>query len=189
MTADRRGLQAAVAAALVAVACTGGGADHFTAALVDVSAGRRMYVECAGVGAPTVVLVAGKGNRADTWSTSRAEPDNPDAAVFRRVSRFTRVCAYDRPATVGPAEERSRSDPAPEPVTAADGVADLAALLAAADVRGPTQAPIRMRSPASSSRTRSPKGSTPASPRSSRPSSRRSTSCRSASTPCARSRR
>ena len=137
MTAGCRGLQAAVAAALVAVACTGGGADHFTTTLVDVGAGRRMYVECAGVGAPTVVLVAGKGNRADTWSTSRAEPDNPDAAVFRRVARFTRVCAYDRPATVGPAEERSRSDPTPEPVTAADGVADLAALLAAADVRGP----------------------------------------------------
>jgi pimeloyl-ACP methyl ester carboxylesterase len=122
---------------LIAAACTGGGSTQFSAELVDIGAGRRMYMECDGVGAPTVLLVSGKGNRADTWSTSRTDPGNPEATVFRQVARFTRVCAYDRPSTVGGNGEPSRSDPAPAPVTANDGVADLHALLAAADLRGP----------------------------------------------------
>ena len=52
--------------ALLAAACAGGGTAQFSAELVDIGAGRRMYVECDGVGAPTVVLVSGKGDRADT---------------------------------------------------------------------------------------------------------------------------
>ena len=123
--------------ALLAAACTGGGTAQFSAELVDIGAGRRMYVECDGVGAPTVVLVSGKGDRADTWSTNRKDPGNPEASVFRQVARFTRVCAYDRPSTAGSDGVPSRSDPAPEPVTASDGVADLHAMLAAAGVRGP----------------------------------------------------
>jgi pimeloyl-ACP methyl ester carboxylesterase len=123
--------------ALLAAACTGGGTTQFSAELVDIGAGRRMYVECDGAGAPTVLLVSGKGNRADTWSMNRTDPGNPEATVFRQVARLTRVCAYDRPSTVGGNGEPSRSDPAPEPVTANDGVADLDALLAAAEVRGP----------------------------------------------------
>ena len=57
------------------------------------------------------------------------------------VAAFTRVCAYDRPGTIGadiddPAQ-RSRSDPVPQPRAPEDVVADLHALLAAADVPGP----------------------------------------------------
>ena len=95
-----------------------------------------MYGECDGVGAPTVVLISGKGNRADIWSTP-LEPASPGPTVFPEIARLTRVCAYDRPLTIGGMDEPSRSDPVAEPVTAADGVADLHALLAAATESGP----------------------------------------------------
>ena len=56
--------------------------------------------------------------------------------MFPEVSKFTRVCAYDRPGTpVG--EKPSRSDPVPQPTTAGDAVADLHALLRAAGEAGP----------------------------------------------------
>jgi len=92
-----------------------------------------MYLECDGFGTPTVVLIAGKGNRADTWSASV----DLRTTVFRQVAGVTRVCAYDRPMTVGNYGEPSRSDAVPEPVTAQDGVSDLHALLSAANVQAP----------------------------------------------------
>ena len=123
--------------ALMAVACTDGGSNHFSASLVDIGGGRRMYLECDGVGTPTVLLISGKGNRADTWSTNTVDAGNPLATVFRQAARFTRVCAYDRPLTLGVNGEPSRSDPVQEPATTEEGVSDLHALMAAADVRGP----------------------------------------------------
>jgi pimeloyl-ACP methyl ester carboxylesterase len=104
--------------------------------LVDIGGGRKIYLECRGTGSPTVVLVSGKGNRADIWNT--ANPEKPGPTVFPEVARFARVCAYDRPGTTGAlASEPSRSDPVPEPVTVADGVADLHALLTASKEPGP----------------------------------------------------
>lgn len=106
------------------------------AGLVDIGDHRKMYLECSGRGSPTVVLISGKGNRADTWSA--AAPDTPGPTVFPTIAKFTRVCAYDRPGTVGAlAPEPTRSDPVPLPVTAAAGAADLQALLTAAKVPGP----------------------------------------------------
>ncbi len=59
-------------------------------------------------------------------------------AVFARVGRFTRVCAYDRPGTpVGDNLTPSRSTPVPQPTTAQDAVRDLHALLQAAGEPGP----------------------------------------------------
>lgn len=104
--------------------------------LVDIGRGRKMYLECRGSGSPTVVLVSGKGNRADIWSTPN--PEKPGPVVFPEVAKLTRVCAYDRPGTTGAlASEPTRSDPVPEPVTVADGVADLHALLIASKESGP----------------------------------------------------
>ena len=64
----------------------------------------------------------------------------PEAAakisVFDGVAAFTRVCAYHRPGTIA-GSQRSRSDRAPMPRSAADIVADLRALLAAAGVHPP----------------------------------------------------
>ena len=76
------------------------------AGLIDIGAGRKMYLECRGTGSPTVVLVAGLKASAEDWSIAgKSAP-----AVFPEVAKFTRVCAYDRPGTpVG--EKPSRSDP------------------------------------------------------------------------------
>ena len=101
------------------------------AGTVDIG-GRGMYVECRGDGAPAVVIVAGAKASAEDWT--EAAPGAPD--VFDAVGAFTRVCAYDRPGTpVG--EAPSRSDPVPQPVTAADAAADLHALIRAAGVATP----------------------------------------------------
>ena len=105
------------------------------AGLVDIGAGRKMYLECRGTGSPTVVLVAGLKGSADDWSL--AAPSKP--TVLAEVAKFTRVCAYDRPGTpVG--EKPSRSDPVRQPTTAGDAVADLHALLSAAKVVRPLRA-------------------------------------------------
>ena len=92
---------------------------------VDIGGGRKMYLECRGTGFPTVVIVPGGKASADDWTVS--EPGSMN--VFSEVAEFTRVCAYDRPGTpVG--EAPSRSDPVPMPITVADSVADLHALVA-----------------------------------------------------------
>jgi pimeloyl-ACP methyl ester carboxylesterase len=102
------------------------------AGLVDVGSGRKMYLKCSGKGSPTVVFVGGLRASADDWSIT----DKSAPAEFSEVSKFTRVCAYDRPGTpVG--EKPSRSDPVPQPTTARDAVADLHALLKAASETGP----------------------------------------------------
>jgi pimeloyl-ACP methyl ester carboxylesterase len=133
----RRNVRSIFCAALLVFGCTGNESSQFSAGVFDIGGGRKMYMECDGVGTPIVLFIAGKGNRADTWSTNRLDPQKPELTVFAQASRFTRVCAYDRPLTLGSEGEPSRSDTVPEPVTAADGVADLHALLVAADLHGP----------------------------------------------------
>jgi pimeloyl-ACP methyl ester carboxylesterase len=105
------------------------------AGLVDIGGGRQMYVECSGTGSPTVVLASGLRGAADVWSMSSAGEGAP--TVFPEVANFTRVCAYDRPGTVVGGESPSRSDPVSQPTTAQDAVADLDALLSAAEEPGP----------------------------------------------------
>ena len=113
-----------------AVAHAAGSGDF--AGLVDIGGGRKIYLECRGTGSPTVVLVGGLRASAEDWSIG----DKSASPVFPEVAKFTRVCAYDRPGTpVG--EQPSRSDPVPQPTTAANGVADLHALLRAAGETGP----------------------------------------------------
>ena len=122
-------VSAAITLLVSACAGTSGGLSQYVAGLVDIGGGRKMQIECAGVGTPLVLLVSGKGNRADTWSTNVIETRNLEATVFHQTARFTRVCAYDRPATVGYDNQPTPSDPVSHPVTASDGVADLHALL------------------------------------------------------------
>lgn len=57
-----------------------------------------MYVGCRGAGGPTVVLIAGYGNRCSVWSS--VSPGVSFPAVLPGFSGFTRVCAYDRPGTI-----------------------------------------------------------------------------------------
>jgi pimeloyl-ACP methyl ester carboxylesterase len=108
------------------------------AGLVDIGGGRRMYLECRGQGSPTVVLVSGFGNHGGVWSID--SPEVPQPQVLPAVAGFTRVCAYDRPGTIGTSDDladRSRSDPVPQPRAPEDTVADLHALVRAAQVPGP----------------------------------------------------
>ena len=123
------------------------------AGLVDIGGGRKMYLECSGTGSPTVVLISGKGNGAADWSEV-LDPADPahdadydavawgkgdlhksESAVFPMVSRFTRVCAYDRPGVRldGP----DQSTPVAQPHPADQAADDLHRLLTAAGEPGP----------------------------------------------------
>ena len=104
------------------------------AGLIDIGAGRKMYLECRGSGSPTVILESGYRNDADIWSAQLEPGMSP---VFSQVARFTRVCAYDRPGTFLDPDHLGRSTPVPMPRTARDLVSDLHALLQAAHVPGP----------------------------------------------------
>ena len=102
------------------------------AGLVDIGGGRKLYVECRGIGSPAVILVAGLRGSAEEWISA----DKSLPAVFPEVAKFTRVCAYDRPGTpVG--EQPSRSGPVPQPTTAMDAVADLHGMLRAEGIARP----------------------------------------------------
>lgn len=108
------------------------------AGLVEIGVGRRLWLECRGAGSPTVILEAGAGNDADNWDRASLPPESGQTAVLPGVAAFTRVCAYDRPGTVGmDSDHRSRSDPAPMPRDATAMVEDLHALLTAAAIPGP----------------------------------------------------
>jgi pimeloyl-ACP methyl ester carboxylesterase len=109
------------------------------AGLVDIG-GRSVYLECRGTGSPTVVLVAGYRASARYWSDDLLNPDAPRTMVLPAVAEFTRVCAYDRPGTyasIGEDDFVGRSDAIAQPRTAPDAVAELHALLQAAEVPGP----------------------------------------------------
>ena len=87
--------------------------------LVPIPDGRSLNLYCVGSGSPTIVLESGLGGGAYDWR-----------AVQGKMAKLTRVCAYDR-AGMG----RSPMGPLPRD-TKAD-VADLEALLKAADIRPP----------------------------------------------------
>jgi pimeloyl-ACP methyl ester carboxylesterase len=78
-----------------------------------------MYIECAGLGSPTVVFDAGLGGGARNWE-----------GVIADVRRETRACRYDR-LGVG------RSDAAPSPHGPVDMALELSELLAASGEQPP----------------------------------------------------
>lgn len=103
---------------------------------VDIGNGRKLYMECHGAGAATVILESGLRTRGDNWSRADLLSHGGEP-VMPEVAKFARVCTYDRPGTtLGPGEV-SRSDSAPMPRTAVNVVRDLHMLLHAANVPGP----------------------------------------------------
>jgi Alpha/beta hydrolase family len=128
--------------------------------LVYIGNDRKMYLECIGAGSPTVVYIAG-GHEAG-WISKYAlystdliqeDPTNVfrdgrgdlqylDRALFPTAGKLTRVCNYDRPnTTVEDNIELERggqvSTPVTQPHKVEQDVADLHALLTAANVPGP----------------------------------------------------
>jgi pimeloyl-ACP methyl ester carboxylesterase len=126
-----------VAIAWIVSACVpGSGAQQGVtfAGLVAISEGRTMYVECRGTGTPTIVFVSGLRFAADQWSMT-ANPTSTSA--FDGVVQFTRACVYDRPGVVVGGTSFSRSSPVVQPITSADAVTDLHAMLGAIGEAGP----------------------------------------------------
>ena len=117
--------------------------DRNSGGLIDIGGGRKIYLECRGTGSPTVVLISGTRGAHDDW-TDLIDRKNPngapkpgESAVFPQVSKFTRVCAYDRPGTTLNDGTQTRSTPVQQPTTAQQGVADLHAMLIASREPGP----------------------------------------------------
>lgn len=149
---DRRSIRlvsAAAAVALVAtltscVATTTDGPVESTptteprgdvSGLVQLDSAREVFMTCRGEGSPTVILIAGGGLAADSWST--LAPGSPDIPVMDAIAETNRVCAYDRPGTTRVTGEPSRSDPVELPRTLTELADELDAVLAAADEPGP----------------------------------------------------
>src|SRR5262245_40787465 len=91
--------QATAAQAATPAAASQVAAGDFSG-LVDIG-GRKLYLECRGQGSPTVILEAGAFGRADVWSRDNLHPAGARTMVLPGVAAFTRVCAYDRPGTMG----------------------------------------------------------------------------------------
>jgi pimeloyl-ACP methyl ester carboxylesterase len=87
--------------------------------VVKIGEGRRLYVNCAGRGSPTVVMEAGDADTGDYYSYVASE-----------LASTTRTCFYDR-ANLG------QSGPAPGPRGLRDLVGDLERLLEVARIPGP----------------------------------------------------
>jgi pimeloyl-ACP methyl ester carboxylesterase len=109
--------------------------------LVEV-AGRRLYLECLGTGAPTLMLQSGYGNAGDIWSGTDAGPP-PLAAGLATTNR---ACVYDRPGTIRTLDDNGaalttplpgRSEQTPMPRTGTEVVRELHTLLQTANVPGP----------------------------------------------------
>ncbi len=86
--------------------------------LVDLG-GHRLHVACSGKGRPTVVVENGLGDFSFDW-----------VLVQSRVSRFTRICTYDRAGYAW-------SDPGPKPRTFGQLNLELRDALARLGERGP----------------------------------------------------
>jgi pimeloyl-ACP methyl ester carboxylesterase len=128
---------------LFQVVIAAAGEARSSGGLVDIGRGRKIYLECRGTGSPTVVLVSGTRGAFDDWTdlidpkTAAGATKASESAVFPQVSKFTRVCAYDRPGTTRNDNSVTDSTPVRQPTTAQQGVADLHALLIAAKEPGP----------------------------------------------------
>ncbi len=117
-------IAAGLAVGLVADVARSGGVDPWLArrglAPLYIPQGERVavgggsfYLDCRGSGSPTVILEAGAGGGAGSWTS-----------VFNGIAAATRTCAYDR-AGLGRSDSRGTR-------TLGDAATDLRALLAAA---------------------------------------------------------
>lgn len=121
------------------------------AGLVDIGAGRSLYLNCQGEGSPQVFVIPGKGSYAEAWNAA-VVPDDPirtspydqiekaqiepsPVAVQPLVARTTRICVYDRPNTRP--DGTDLSTPVPQPHTVQSDVDDVVRLISAAGLPTP----------------------------------------------------
>jgi pimeloyl-ACP methyl ester carboxylesterase len=140
-----------VFALAVVAGCASKAHEENFAGLVDIGAGRWLYLDCQGSGSPTVFIIPGKGSYAEVWNVV-APADDPirsspcdiigeanlgpsPTATQPTVARTTRVCAYDRPNTRPDGSDRST--PVPQPHSVQQDVDDVVKLIAAADLSTP----------------------------------------------------
>jgi pimeloyl-ACP methyl ester carboxylesterase len=109
---------AVVLSSVLALAATDKAPPNPPGWLVD-SGGHRLHLNCTGEGGPTVVVENGLGDFSFDW-----------ILVQSRVSRFTRICTYDR-------SGYAWSDPGPRPRTFAQLNLELHDALAKLGEHGP----------------------------------------------------
>jgi pimeloyl-ACP methyl ester carboxylesterase len=144
-------LLAAAIGVSTALACAPAAYAQDFAGLVDVGGGRSLYLNCQGVGEPTVFVIPGAGSYAEAWNAA-VVPDDPlrssrydqiaeasieptrDAAQ-PLVARTTRICVYDRPNTRP--DGADRSTPVAQPHTVQSDVDDVVRLISAARLPTP----------------------------------------------------
>ena len=132
-----------VFALAVVAGCASDPHDGKFTGLVDIGAGRWLYLNCqgwghrplAGDGSPTVFIIPGKGSSAELWNVDRTTLRASPTATQPTVAKTARVCAYDRPntRTDGP----DRSTPVPQPHSVQQAVDDVVKLVAAAHLSIP----------------------------------------------------
>jgi len=120
--------------------------DTILAKQVDVGGGRVLYLTCSGParpGRPTFILISGYHDSSDPWTQKDVLSLLPQAtgpSVLPGLARTDRVCAYDRPGTLRYIDGlplTNRSTPVAQPRTVEELVAELKALLTAAQMPGP----------------------------------------------------
>lgn len=118
-----------VFALAVVTGCAAKPHDRDFAGLVDIGAGRWLYLNCQGSGSPTVFIIPGKGSNAEAWNIDPTTLRPTPTATQPIVAKTTRVCAYDRPntRTDGP----DRSTPVRQPHSVQQAVDDVVKLIAA----------------------------------------------------------
>lgn len=145
-------LLAAALGVATALSCAPLAHAQDSAGLVDIGAGRSLYLNCQGEGSPTVFVIPGAGSYVQAWNASiavddpvRKQPydlieeatiDYPSALATQPiVAKTTRICVYDRPNTRPDGTEQST--PVTQPHTVQQDVDDVVSLIAAAQLPTP----------------------------------------------------
>ncbi|MEO8828655.1 alpha/beta hydrolase [Lapillicoccus sp.] len=107
---------------------------------IDIGNGRTLFMECRGVGRPTVILESGIHDSSEYWVNIQPNAPAIGPDVFAGIAQHTKTCRYDRPGTLIPGQEAKiteRSTPVTNPRTIDQASADLDALIKAAGLEGP----------------------------------------------------
>jgi pimeloyl-ACP methyl ester carboxylesterase len=116
------------------------GSGSASARSIDIGGGRKIFLQCAGEGTPTVILESGIHDSSEYWVNAQPNPPAIGPDVFAGIAEHTRVCRYDRPGTLIPGEQPAltdRSTAVANPRTIDQVAADLDSLIEAAGLEGP----------------------------------------------------